>query len=414
MSSRAKRKFDIDPNASDPDDYDYNDAEGRAAPQRRRQRATSARGSKKPPSKRRRRAYNGSDIEDDDAIESDDSFTERSESEEPEINPATGRSVRRATKKQVTYEESDDDEIEDTPSESDSPKPASRRRAQPSIEQVEKPTLIVKLKMPDHASGRNLRTRTGSKSTARGKTPDIPGTRRSSRLSHDVEAPIVELSDSGRHVNILREGTRSPEPVISRATRGGKGPRVPQPSIIMEASQETSMIRDEESPGPLDALLAGAETQVQASKESSPIQEAQQEGDDDDDDEGMQGVIQESQHEGAAEESDEEEGPVARGGRNLRVCLRYLLLFFDHVLTRPSLVPCQPSGNEALMKAATLSLLLTMRKKKRCRPQNMAVANSQHLRAPQVQGVDRIVYVGRTPGLSAADATLRLKNRDWT
>ncbi|KAF1834156.1 AAA-domain-containing protein [Decorospora gaudefroyi] len=315
MSSRAKRKFDIDPNASDPDDFDYNDSEKRAAPQRRRHRGTP--GAKKKPSKRQRRAYGGSDIDDDDEIESDDSFTERSASEEPEINPATGRSVRRATKKQIKYEESEEDEIEATPSadEDEAPKPASRRRAQPSIEEVEKPSLIVKLKMPAHGSGRNLRTRTGSKSIARGKTPDTLGTRRSSRLSHDVEAPMVALSDSGRHVNVVRDGTRSPEPVAARATRGGKGPRIQHPSAIIEASQETSMVRDPDSSGPLDALLAGAETQVQASKESSPMQEAQQE--DAEGEEDREGVIQESQHEGAAEESDEE-GPVTRGGRSLR------------------------------------------------------------------------------------------------
>jgi hypothetical protein len=321
MSSRTKRKFDIDPTASDPDDVDYDDSEKRAAPQRRRHNRTP--GAKKKPSKRQRRAYGGSDIDEDDEIESDDSFTERSESEEPEINPATGRSVRRATKKQIKYEESED-EIEDTPSADEAPKPASRRRApqaqqaQPSIEEVEKPSLIVKLKMPAHASGRNLRTRTGSKSLARGMTPEVHGTRRSSRLSHDVEAPIVQLSDSGRHVNIVREGTRSPEPVIARATRGGKGPRIHHPSAIIEASQETSMVRDE-SEGPLDKLLAGAETQVEASKESSPVQDAQQdedaEGEDDD-----EGVIQESQHDAPPEES-EEEGPITRGGRTLRVCL---------------------------------------------------------------------------------------------
>jgi hypothetical protein len=320
MSSRAKRKFDIDPNASDPDDFDY-DASERAPPQRRRNRSTP--GAKKKAPKRQRRAYGGSDVDDDDEIVSDDSFTDRSESEEPEINPTTGRSVRRATKKQIKYEESDDDEIEDTPSEGDDDEPiaASRRRAKPSIEEVEKPSLIVKLKMPDHASGRNLRTRTGSKSIARGKTPDVPGTRRSSRLSHDVEAPIVALSDSGKHVNIVREGTRSPDPVISRATRGAKGPRIQHPSAIMEASQETSMLQDEaeDGPGPLDALLDGPETQVQASKESSPLQEAQSHGaDEEDEDEGMGGVIQESQQEGAPEDS-EEEGPVTRGGRNLRV-----------------------------------------------------------------------------------------------
>jgi hypothetical protein len=317
MSSRTKRKLEFDPNASDPEDDDYDESE-RAPPQRRRNRATP--GGSKRITKRQRRGYGGSDVDEDDEIVSDDSFTDRSESEEPEINPATGRSVRRATKKQIKYEESDEDAIEDTPSEEgdedDEPLSGARRRAKPSIEEVEKPSLIVKLKMPDHIPGRNLRTRTGSKSIARGKTPDIVGTRRSNRLSHDVEAPIVALSDSGRHVDIVREGTRSPEPVIARATRGGKGPRIQHHSAIMEASQETSMLRDEDSPGPLDALLPEAETQVQASKESSPIQEGQNDKEDERDD-GMEGVIQESQ--GAAEESDEEEGPITRAGRSMRV-----------------------------------------------------------------------------------------------
>lgn len=388
MSSRAKRKFDIDPNASDPEDFDYDDSEKRAAPQQRR-RNPGTPSAKKRPSKRQRRAYGGSDIDEDDEIESDDSFTDRSESEEPEINPATGRSVRRATKKQITYEESEEDEIEDTASDDDEPKSNSRRRAKPSIEEVDKPSLIVKLKMPDYANSRNLRTRTSSKSIARGKTPEAPGTRRSSRLSHDVEAPIVELSDSGRHVNIVREGTRSPESVLARATRGGKGPKVQYPSAIMEASQETSMIRDEESPGPLDVLLAGGETQVQASKDSSPIQEAQQEdAEGEDDDEGMEGVIQESQHEGAAEES-EEEGPITRGGRNLRVCLADFRTCLC-VLTLNSRAQYHPNASEASTKVATLSPPQKKRRKKRCLNQITAKASALRLRVIQAQAAAQI------------------------
>ena len=74
----------------------------------------------------------------------------------------------------------------------------------------------------------------------------------------------MALSDSGKHVQVVREGTRTPEPSTARATRGGKGPRVQAPSTIEEASQEVSMIRDEEESdqGPLDKLLAGAQMQV--------------------------------------------------------------------------------------------------------------------------------------------------------
>jgi hypothetical protein len=409
MSSRTKRKFDIDPTASDPDDVDYDDSEKRAAPQRRRHRGTP--GAKKRPSKRQRRAYGGSDIDDDDEIESDDSFTERSESEEPEINPATGRSVRRATKKQIKYEESEEDEIEDTPSEDEAPKTVSRRRAQkahPSIEEVEKPSLIVKLKMPAHASGRNLRTRTGSKSLARGKTPEVLGTRRSTRLSHDVEAPIVQLSDSGRHVNIVREGTRSPEPVIARATRGGKGPRMEHPSAIMEASQETSMVRDD-SPGPLDALLAGGETQVQASKESSPVQDTQQEdaeGEDDDE----EGVIQESQHDNVADES-EEEGPITRGGgRKLRVCLPGVHMT-PILTTVSSLVRLLPSASAAPTKAVILSQQPTTKRKMSKTSQIMARATSPNQRALQAQDAGQTAYEGRPVSLSGAGVTPRPKSQ---
>ena len=322
MSNRTKRKFDIDPTASDPEDDDYDDVE-RAPPQRRRANRTP--GAKKKGSKRQRRGYNGSDVDDDDDIIEDDSFTDRSESEEPEINPATGRSVRRATKKQVKYEERSDDEIEDTPSESedDRPRNKGRSRAKPSIEEVEKPSLIVKLKMPEYAFGRNLRTRTGSKSIAptRGKTPEVAGTRRSNRLSHDVEAPIIALSDSGRHVNVVREGTRTPEPSISRATRGGKGPKVQAPSTIEEASQEVSMIREEggeESPGPLNEHPVDPLMQVESSARQSPEQEAQVSKEEGEGEEGMEGVIQESQNDCAAEDSDEEEGPITRGGRDRR------------------------------------------------------------------------------------------------
>ncbi|KAF2709633.1 AAA-domain-containing protein [Pleomassaria siparia CBS 279.74] len=311
MSSRAKRKFDIDPNASDPEDLDFDDAAvQRAAPQRRRNRPTSNSGKRAP--KRSRRAYRGSDVDDDDEILSDDSFTSRSASEDIEINPVTGRSVRRAAK-EIKYEESDPDEIPDTASEDELVSPPRRRRAVEKSREEEKPSLIVVLKMN---SRRTLRERKGSKSTVRGKTPDIAGARRSSRLSHDVEAPLVTLSDSGKHVNIVRQGTRSPEPVLARATRGGKGPRAPEHSIIMEASQEVSMIHDD-SPGPLDDLLDGGETQVEASHEGSPEHEAQVQKDEGNDEE-MEGVILESQQDGAAEDSDEEDGPVTRGGRNLR------------------------------------------------------------------------------------------------
>jgi hypothetical protein len=326
MSSRTKRKLEhFDPNASDPDDHDW-DASERPSPQRRRKRQASGAPRKK--GSKRRLGYAGSDVDDDDEIVSDDSFTERSSSEEVEINPTTGRSVRRATKKQIKYEESEEDEIQDTPSESDSPAPRRRNKAHQSIE---KPSLLIKLRIGEQAasqlegnmsSGRNLRTRQGSKSLAhaRGETPNPHGTRRSNRLSHDVEEPIVALSDSGRHATIVRKGTRSPEPMPARPHRGAKAPRT---SAVIEASQEDSMVQPDDSPGPIDDLLAedaeNAETQVQGSPEHE-AQATNEDAEGEEDEEMQIGVIQESQHDPlAAEDSDEEEGPVTRGARGLRV-----------------------------------------------------------------------------------------------
>jgi hypothetical protein len=331
MSNRTKRKFDIDPTLSDPEDEDW-DVSARPSPKKRHTKKRQTSGApRKRGSKRQRRGERDDAIvsDDSDAIVSDDSFTERSSTEEPlEVNPVTGRSVRRAAKT-VKYEEESDEEIQDTPSESESPVPRRHNKAQQSIEH---PSLIVKLQIGEDAartldsnmsSGRNLRTRQGSKSTsnARGETPNPLGTRRSNRLSHDVEEPIVALSDSGRHINVVRQGTRSPEPMpTTRATRGAKAPRA---SAIMEASQEDSVVHRDGSAGPLDDLLVeNTETQVQGSPEQEG-QAAKDDAEGEDDDEEMQGgVIQESQHDPLAPEDSEEEGPVTRGGaRNLRVSL---------------------------------------------------------------------------------------------
>ncbi|KAF2021953.1 AAA-domain-containing protein [Aaosphaeria arxii CBS 175.79] len=318
MSNRTKRKFDIDPNASDPEDLDYDATERRATPHRRRHRPTSS--SNKRGTKRARRTYAGSDVDDDDEIVSDDSFTDRSESE-VEINPSTGRSVRRATKKQIKYEESDDDAIQDSDSDSEGEGDDHDELGSPVPQRKSKKSLIVKLKMSQPTPARHLRARTGSKSIApRGRTPEVTGQRRSSRLSQDVEEPIVALSDSGKHVTVVRQGTRSPEPMIAaRTTRGGKGPPAPEHSIIMEASQEASMVQhdDDDDAGPLDTLLGGGDTQVEASHEVSPDPTAQAHKDEDESDEEMKDVIQESQQDAAAEDSDDDE-PITRSGRNLR------------------------------------------------------------------------------------------------
>lgn len=151
MSNRTKRKLEnFDPNASDPEDLDWDAVVERPSPARRRKRHTSGAPRKKG-SKRQRRGYSGSDVDDDDdELLTDHSFTdERSSSEDVEINPATGRSVRRATKKQIKYEESEEDEIKDTDSEDElAPSPTNRRNRNKAQQSIEHPSLIITLHVP--------------------------------------------------------------------------------------------------------------------------------------------------------------------------------------------------------------------------------------------------------------------------
>lgn len=312
MSHRNKRRQELDPTASDPEDLDWGQ-ESPLRPQKRRSKPSSS--AKRRPNKRQRREYHDSDddiVDDEDEI-NDDSFGSEASEEDIPINPNTGRSVRRAAQKNIKYEEPSDDEIEEaTPEDDDDPAPTPKGKARP------RKSLIIKIPMKRNIPPRATRARTGSRSLARGTTPEITGARRSSRLSHDQEEPILALTDSGKHTVVIRPGTRSPEPQSARHTRGGKGMKT-LPSAIMEASQENSgpSMEHQDTPGPLDDIIddiIADNAQVQASEPGSRAgSETQVQVDEDVQ---MDAVIQESDHEGEAEDTDE--GPVTRGGRNLR------------------------------------------------------------------------------------------------
>jgi ATPase family AAA domain-containing protein 2 len=325
MSHRPKRRLDDFEiaNASDPEDGDW-EAGGSPKPQRR-SKTRHSKGSR--PKKRIRRGYQNSDddIVDDEDDVSEESFLDASEiesEEEVELNPRTGRPSRSATKKEIKYEESED-EIEDT---GDSDGQSDENITRTRRGKAEKPSLIIKLPVAA------IETTTRPRSSKREPTPGAHGIRRSSRLSHDPEETLLELTNSGRHTQVARAGTQTPEPEVGRgrATRGSKGlvgGKRP-PSAIMEASQEgsgPSRDMDEEEQGEdaeaEDTLLVIPKTEVQASENASEagfeMQDAQQEPTDT---QGEEGVIAESVHEDEIpEDDDSDEGPITRGGRNLRV-----------------------------------------------------------------------------------------------
>ncbi|KAE9963170.1 hypothetical protein BLS_009563 [Venturia inaequalis] len=348
--SGPKRKFeDFDPNASDPNDSDFEEQAVRPSTHRRKPTSQKkanrgiSRGHQR--DKKRRRANSGdSDIVDDDEEISEDPFTaSEEEEEEPERNPQNGRAMRTVAKKAVKYEESEIDEIdeiEETADEEDelvlSPqKGRTSRRTQKSAQPAEPTTLIVKLDFTKWSSVKNFNVPQTRRST-RSRTANPPpvtmrATRKSSRISQEPESHM-ELSSSGKHANIRHPGTSSPEQVEvgGRRTRGSKGPRGADTgnqsrkgmvSDIMEASQDTDRASEDEpeaveSDGDADAEVEneGIPEEVLESVERLPEEDEEEE----------EAATEEAPVEQVVEEvrqrvqSDESDGPVRRSARNLR------------------------------------------------------------------------------------------------
>lgn len=323
----SKRKWDaFDPNKSDSDDLDYGAAADESPRPKPSRRSRPSKGAGRKPTKRRKETYDDGDEEIEvDSDDSEDSFAQSSQHEEEvlERNPRTGRSVRSVAKKPIHYEDSSDEERDLISDKDDSvTTPAAGR-----VDRVksEDKSLRVILPISVKMEGRRVtRARTGSRpSVKREPTPlakSAGGTRRSSRISHNEEDPLVALTDSGRHEQVARPGTATPEPESSRRpTRGSKGLKT-VPSAILEVSQE-----DQEANQPVESealfrlglqVAGGGESEAQVRGTSPEAEEvpggeaiAMEVVDEDEQ------VVQESQDE-------EDEAPIQRGGRSLRTRLK--------------------------------------------------------------------------------------------
>lgn len=237
MPNRNKRKAEeFDPLKSDSEDSTYGASTSKSI------KAKPSRSQGKPSRKRQRRAYDDDDGSGEISEESDiteASFEGKIEEEEPEIDERTGRPKRKAAKKRPVYQDDDtEDSIEDAP---DYP---AQKSATPKKKGKTK-SLVLKLNVgtpqPTPAPGpvrRSTRARSGSVGIARPMSSDPP--RRSSRIAHDDSEPIVKLTESGRHADIVHPGTRSPEVEAPRPKRGGKGIKKPSASIVYEQDEESS------------------------------------------------------------------------------------------------------------------------------------------------------------------------------
>ena len=234
----TKRKIeDFDPNKSDSADSTY----GASASKPTRSRPSKSQRTK-PARKRQRRDLDGSV----DLSEDDDDISEESLHQEPfvdeeatDYDDVTGRPKRKATVKRQTYQEPDsEDDIEDSGLERlVTPK---KRKAQQS--------KIVRLRYtPQPTSNpprRSTRARSGSISARPSSAGLHSGARRSSRIAHDDTEPIIALTDSGHHANIVRPGTKSPP--SGRPRMGGKGPKKgPATSVVYEEENSSGQTKSE-------------------------------------------------------------------------------------------------------------------------------------------------------------------------
>lgn len=328
MPSRAsaKRTLEEIAAAEDSSDDDYDDKAASVS----KSRSKKAHNRSKPARKRPRRTY-GSGSEDEDNDEDDSllsgSSGESDKEEEPVEMNEHGRPLRKAAKARKTYEESDPDDDEmlggqTSGSGEEEIKPPSRSKNT-------RRKLIVKLKTgtprtTPAPTTRNLRKRSGSHSSKQPPTPTdagARGTRRSSRLSGDDEETLVGLSNSGKHAEVVRAGSREPE-VPVRHSKGGKGLKHPSNSTIPEASQEDSNRDNPEEVLEIKAsqheiMESDPQTQGEAGDDMprilSDIQDAAKESSGEEEIEDEARVVPESQDLGeeAEQQDDDDDDPIS-------------------------------------------------------------------------------------------------------
>lgn len=131
----TKRKLELfDPNKSDSNDTDFEPDPTSSKKPKNQPRKRQSNHRKRP----KRTKYQGSDMSDDEEDSMlEEFFTGSSgEEEEPELNPTTGRIVRKATKKPVNYEEDSESDIAEAMSNVDRSDTESRLRKGNKIRQT--------------------------------------------------------------------------------------------------------------------------------------------------------------------------------------------------------------------------------------------------------------------------------------
>ena len=354
---------DFDPNKSDPEDEDYDVK----TPRSKSSRPTKIH-RKKPTRKRKRNPELGSASEDlsESEVPSDESFEDEVQ-EQPELDPRTGRPLRKTTKRRPQYLESDGDSI-DFMNELNS-SGAEEQPVRKKLKKASKQSLIVKLKTTassEPVPRRPNRKTSGSVASRRVAAPDPSGiTRRSSRIAHDDTEGLYALTNSGNHIEFARPPTKSPDVFPQRPTRASKGIKKP-PSAIAERSEEDLPETKEEFEA--DEPPYEPETEVAASGEEpgeaednatgtkvvDAVQHDSVEGVDEDNHSSNQSAI-------VPESNDEDDEDIAmKPRRNTRT--RATVEESDKLVNEASEIPEPP--NEKLSRRSLRSIAQTRAEKK--------------------------------------------------
>ncbi|KAL1965961.1 hypothetical protein VTN77DRAFT_4901 [Rasamsonia byssochlamydoides] len=300
----SKRTIEELANKSDPDDDDYSDHPVRSS---RNSAAKSKKKRKKTkPAKKRRRRDSEDDLESDDILSEVDELS-LPESEEEDVNVeknARGVALRKAARNRPVYKEEDSSEEDN------------------EIEEEEPEDNQEKAKPPTRSRGSNVITLKIGRGMKRQPTPDVvqQGTRRSTRHNRDRSEDILALTNSGRHVETVEKGTRSPEPQTQRLRRGSK--TVHAKSTIEEEAEDNSAQAKPDEEGRREEEVAevkGSQLEILESDPQGDFEEAlpaaeKADGDNVEVEMEDDGVVPESEHGEAKgdEDEDDDEGPTTR------------------------------------------------------------------------------------------------------
>ena len=259
---RTKRTIEELANKSDSDDDDYSDHPIRSARQAISRSRTKTKTKKKGrPARKKRRGSSTDDFlsddedflsevqEDSDVAEEEDVYAEKN---------ARGTVRRTAAKNRPVYNEDEDEnsseggeeDMRQVQEEDDDEGEEEEEEKVEDSEPTSPPKKIVKLKVP------NLKRQISTDVP----NDNFPVTRRSSRHTRNTSDDVFALSNSGRHVETVRQGSREPIP--------SKRPRVAASAGVPEASQEG----DEEMPD------AATGSQVEVQESAQPSFEGEQSG----------------------------------------------------------------------------------------------------------------------------------------